>query len=394
MSDLASDSPRKPLRMGLIGGGGAGFIGRVHVTAATLDREAELVAGALSSDPARSREAAIAFGIDPSRAYGSYQQLLDGESRLPQGERVDYVSIATPNHTHATIAAAALDAGFHVVCDKPMTTSVVDAEMLVEKVRQSGRVFALTHNYSGYPMIRQARQMILDGELGTVLAVRVSYVQGWMHGMDPAQIPARGAWKSDPEKNGRAGSLGDVGTHAFHLLRFVTGLQPESLLSRMRSYSPHHQLDDYGHSIIRFDQGSTGLVTWSQVSQGRLNDLSIEVDGSKASLSWRQEDPNQLVIRSLGAPTRIYDRNPNATYTTAVAAAACRLPGGHPEAFFEAFANVYRDAFRAIRRADGRPPNDENELLYPTVQDGLEGVRFMQLCLTSQDQDSSWCRWS
>jgi predicted dehydrogenase len=242
-------------------------------------------------------------------------------------------------------------------------------------------------------MIRQAREMIQAGDLGELLAVRVSYVQGWMHGMDANRTPPRGAWKSDPEKNGRAGSLGDVGTHAFHLLRFVTSLQPETLLSRMSSYSSHHQLDDYGHAIIRFDQGSTGLVTWSQVTHGRLNDLAIEVDGTKASLAWRQEEPNQLVVRALGEPTKVYERNPNAGYSTSAATAACRLPGGHPEAFFEAFANVYRDAFQAMRNVIGEPPTSDRTLLYPTVQDGLEGVRFMEACLASHDRDSSWFRW-
>lgn len=393
MSAGSSESESRVLRMGLIGGGGAGFIGRVHATAATLDREAELVAGALSSDPVRSRDAAKAFRIDPSRAYGSYEQLLREESLRPEGERIDFVSIATPNHTHAAIASAALKAGFHVVCDKPMTTTLADAERLVDEVRRSGRVFALTHNYSGYPMVRQAREMIAAGDLGELLAVRVTYVQGWMHGMDPSQTPARGAWKSDPDKNGRAGSLGDVGTHAFHLLRFVSSLKPVSLLSRMSSYSPHHELDDYGHAMLRMDQEATGMITWSQVSHGRLNDLSIEVDGSKAALSWRQESPNQLIVRSLGKPTRTYERNPNADYTTASAAAACRLPAGHPEAFFEAFANVYRDAFRDMRGDGGDAAFQGNPPLYPTVQDGWEGVRFVHRCLESNDQDSAWCAW-
>jgi predicted dehydrogenase len=379
--------------MGLIGGGGAGFIGRVHVTAATLDREAELVSGALSSDPVRARDAAKAFRIDPSRAYGSFQELLEAEIQRPAKERIDFVSIATPNHTHADIACAALEAGLHVVCDKPMTTTLTDAERLVDAVQRSGRVFALTHNYSGYPMVRQAREIVAAGDLGEILAVRVCYIQGWMHGMNRDQVPARGAWKSDPEKNGRAGSLGDVGTHAFHLLRFVTGLKPTALISRMHSYSGHHDLDDYGHTILRLEQDATGLVTWSQVSHGRLNDLSIEVDGSKASLSWRQEEPNQLIVRSLGLPTRTYERNPNASYMATIPAAACRLPGGHPEAFFEAFANVYRDAFREMRRASHETADDDSPPLYPTVQDGWEGVRFMHRCLESNDQNSAWCSW-
>ena len=324
----------QPLRMALIGGGGAGFIGKVHATAATLDGESVLVAGALSSDAARGRAAAAEFGISEDRAYGTYQELLEAELARPADQRVDFVSVATPNFTHCEIACAALQAGFHVVCDKPMTTNLDDAERMVSAVRDSGRVFALTHNYSGYPMIRQAREMVASGELGQIIAVRATYVQGWMHGVEPDDQPARGAWKSDPVRNGPAGSLGDVGTHAFHLAGFVTGLQPESLISHMQSYSNHHKLDDYGHAIIRYTQGATGMITWSQVTHGRLNDLSIEVDGTKAALTWQQEKPNQLFVRSLGQPARIFERDPNSGYALPSAVAACRLPGGHPEAFF------------------------------------------------------------
>ena len=390
---MASTEESRPLKMALIGGGGAGFIGKVHATAATLDRQAELVAGALSSDPQRSRGAARTFGIDESRAYGSFQELIDGELARPADERVDFVSIATPNHTHCQIAVAALAAGFHVVCDKPMTTNLADAEQMVTAAETSGRVFALTHNYSGYPMMRQARDMISAGELGDVIAVRATYVQGWMHGMDPSATPARGAWKSDPERNGRAGSLGDVGTHAFHLLRFVTGLEPQNMMCQMNSYSPHHELDDYGHAVINFAGGASGLVTWSQVTHGRLNDLSIEIDGTRAALTWRQEEPNQLFVRSLGQPTKIYERNPNADYTTESAAAACRLPGGHPEAFFEAFANVYRNAFADMRVINEGGSIDRKITIYPSVYDGHDGVRFMDRCLSSKDNQSAWLDW-
>ncbi len=379
--------------MALIGGGGAGFIGKVHATAATLDRQAELVAGALSSDPQRSKSAAAEFGISDSRAYRSYQELLEQEQQLPEDQRVDFVSIATPNHTHCEIAVAAMKAGFHVVCDKPMTTNLEDADTMVQTVRQTGRVFALTHNYSGYPMMRQARDMIRGGELGDLIAVRATYVQGWMHGMKPGAKLDRGAWKSDPQRNGRAGSLGDVGTHAFHLACFVSGLEPQSLLCRMDSYSDHHQLDDYGHAMIRFDQGATGLVTWSQVTHGRLNDLSIEIDGTKAALTWRQEEPNQLFLRALGQPTQIYERNPNAGYSTPASVAACRLPGGHPEAFFEAFANVYRDAFADMRRHSAGETIDSSKTLYPSVHGGHDGVRFMTRCLESNDCQSAWQSW-
>ncbi len=379
--------------MALIGGGGAGFIGKVHATAATLDREAVLVAGALSSNAERSRRAAAEFGIAPDRAYGSYQELLENENRRPKDERVNFVSIATPNFTHCEIGCAAMEAGFHVVCDKPMTTNLNDAQKMVSTVQDTGRVFALTHNYSGYPLMRQAREMIANGELGRIIAVRATYVQGWMHGMEPGAQQDRGAWKSDPEKNGKAGSLGDVGTHAFHLASFVTGLEPEKLLSGMQSNSDHHDLDDYGHAMIRFRQGATGMITWSQVTHGRLNDLSIEVDGTKAALTWRQEEPNQLFVRSLGQPVRIYERDPNAAHASPTSIAACRLPGGHPEAFFEAFANVYRDAFADMRKVDARESCDRSISLYPSVQDGYAGVRFMVRCLDSNDSDSQWQSW-
>ncbi len=383
----------RPLRMGLVGGGGNGFIGKVHVTAATLDRQAVLTAGALSSDPERSRDSAVAMGIAPDRAYGSFHELIHAEKLRSPDDRIDFISIATPNHTHREIACAALKAGFHVVCDKPMTITTADADAMVTAVRDSKSVFALTHNYSGYPLVRQARELVAQGELGDLIAIRANYVQGWMHGMDPDEVPARGAWKSDANKNGRAGSLGDVGTHAFHLLQFITGMTPSNILSHMRSYSRHHELDDYGHAMLQFDEGATGMVTWSQVSHGRLNDLSIEVDGTKASLAWRQEEPNQLIFRSLGQPTKIYERNPNAAYSLPTAVAACRLPGGHPEAFFEAFANVYRDAFSDMRRVIRGEVLDQERVLYPSVNAGADGVRFIQRCLASAAGNAAWQSW-
>lgn len=379
--------------MALVGGGGAGFIGKVHATAATMDNEAVLTAGAFSSRPERSRASASMFRVDESRAYGSWQELLQAENSLPEEERIHFVSIATPNFTHAEIACAAMQAGFHVVCDKPMTTSLADAARMVETAETTGRVFALTHNYSGYPLMRQARHMIQAGELGEIIAVRATYVQGWMHGMEPNQQLDRGAWKSDPAKNGRAGSLGDVGTHAFHLASYITGLTPARLMSTMSSYSAHHELDDYGHAIVQFSQGATGQITWSQVTHGRLNDLAIEVDGTKGALTWRQEDPNQLSVRSLGQPTRVYERDPGAPYLSSAAADVCRIPGGHPEAFLEAFANVYRNAYQDMRRANSGQSWDRRSSVYPSVYEGYEGVRFMEACLASADSDSAWQDW-
>ncbi len=378
----------RPLRMALIGGGGQAFIGRVHAVAAQLDRRAELVAGALSSDPERSRAAADSFGIAPERAYGSYDELLRAESALPADQRVHFVSIATPNHTHFAIAKAALEAGFHVVCDKPMTTRWEDAVELARLVQETGAVFALTHNYTGYPLIRQARQMIADGELGEIQAVRANYIQGWLCGLPPNAPNTRGKWKMDPERAG-SGSLGDVGTHAFNLVCYVSGLTPQAVSAHLRTYQPQRQLDDYGHVIVRMGPEPLALINFSQTTHGRLNDLTLEVDGSRASLAWRQEEPNQLIVRRTGQATQVYERQPSADYVNASASAACRLPGGHPEGFFEAFANVYCAAFDDMIQRD-RGASAESAAPYPNVNDGVAGVRFVQACLASSEEQGTW----
>lgn len=392
MSQTGINAPlNRKLRMALIGGGGAGFIGRVHYTAATLDHRAELVAGVLSSDPERGKRAAAEFGIPEHRAYGAIDELIEREQQLPGDERVEFVSIATPNFTHAPIAEAALQAGLHVFCDKPMTTQLEDARRLARQVEQSGCVFALTHNYSGYPMIRQARDMVRAGELGEIQAVRAHYLQGWMRGVVPGAPAERGMWKSDPSKTGPTATLGDVGTHAYHLARYVTGLQPQAVSCLLRQYIRGNPLDDYGHVVVRFADAALGSLTVSQGTHGRLNDLSLEVDGTRASIAWRQEEPNQLILRKTGAATQILDRAPQAPYTTANAAAASRLPPGHPEAFFEAFANVYRAAFdEIVRQIAGEPPRPTDEVLFPTVADGVEGVAFLEQCVASAAEDGLW----
>jgi len=387
----AINSPlNRKLRMALIGGGGNAFIGRVHATAAMLDNRAELIAGALSSNSERAREAAPTFGIAAERAYGSFTELIEQESRLSENERVDFVSIATPNYTHFEIARAALETGINVVCDKPMTNDYDQANELVRLVEQSGAVFALTHNYTGYPLVRQARQMILDDELGEIQAVRVHYIQGWLRGISPGTVPARGAWKADPAKTGPSGAMGDIGSHSFNLARFMTGLDPKEISCRLQTLAPGRQLDDYGHTLVRCSNDALYVIIVSQVTHGRLNDLAIEIDGTKASLSWRQEDPNQLVLRQFGQPKRIFERNPGATFTNEAGRAACRLPGGHPEAFFEAFANLYTGAFDdMIARAMGDRFDGKNTS-YPNVYDGQEGVRFIQKCVESSRQNGEW----
>ncbi|MDA1163805.1 MAG: Gfo/Idh/MocA family oxidoreductase [Planctomycetota bacterium] len=379
----------RKLRMALIGGGGAGFIGKVHRTAAQLDGRAELVAGAFSSSLDRSREAALAFGVDPARAYASWEEMLVTEAARPENDRIDFVSIATPNHLHFPMAKAALVAGFNVICDKPMTTNVADAENLVRLVEETGAVFALTHNYTGYPMVRQARGMIAAGELGSVRAVRVNYVQGWMRAVDPGQPAARGIWKDDPQKNGPGGTIGDVGTHAYNLARYMSGLKPVEVLGKLMTYSGR-QLDDYGHAMVRCSNDALIMVTVSQVTHGRLNDLSIEIDGDKASLTWRQEEPNSLLLRQSGQPQRIYDRAPGQAHMNDAGNAACRIPGGHPEAFFEAFANVYASAYDDIIWRNSGGVRDVHATVYPNVYDGLEGVRFVEQTVASSKAGNVW----
>jgi predicted dehydrogenase len=380
----------RKLRMALAGGGGSGFIGRIHVSAATLDGRAELVAGVLSSDPGRSRAAAPAFGIPEARAYGSYLELMECESRLPGDRRVDFVSIATPNHTHFEIARAALQAGFNVVCDKPLTTSLEDALVLEHLVASTGAVFVLTYGYSGYAMVRQAREMVRRGELGQIQAFRIQYIQGGLRRLRPGETPIRGAWKSDPAKAGPAGTLADIGTHAFHLARYVTGLVPSDLACQFRTFIPGRQLDDYVHVVLRFPGGALGTLTASQVTHGRLNDLTVEVDGTTGSLVWRQESPEKLEVRRHRRPIEILEQNARDSSLFEPIQLACRLPGGHPEGFFEAFANVYRDGFgHMAARASGRA-FDTADARYPTVRDGVEGVRFVQVCLGSNRSGGAW----
>ncbi|MDA7978165.1 MAG: Gfo/Idh/MocA family oxidoreductase [Pirellulales bacterium] len=383
-------SLNRKLRMALVGGGQGAFIGRVHATAAILDNRAELVAGALSSDPARAKASAPDYDIPPERAYGSYQELIEAESQRPPGDRVDFVSVATPNHTHFEIAKAALDAGFNVVCDKPLTFDLPQAEELAKAVNASGAVFAVTHNYTGYPLVRQVRQMVQAGELGEIQAVRVSYIQGWLRTRLEADDHKQASWRTDPARSGAAGAFGDIATHAFNLARYMTGLMPVDISCHLKTFVPERALDDYGTAIIRFENGGLGTITASQISHGRENDLSIEIDGTEASVAWRQEEPNKMLLRRNGQPHAMYTRDPNAPFMNEQGAAACRTPAGHPEAFFEAFANIYRSAYDdMILRAEGKP-FDTNNTIYPNVNDGVEGMYFIQQCVESSRKDGAW----
>ena len=387
--ETTNGSLNRKLRMALVGGGQGAFIGRVHATAAVLDNRAELVAGALSSDPARAKASAPAYDIKPDRAYGSVPEMIEKEKALPADKRIDFVTVATPNHTHFSIAKAAVEAGFNVICDKPMTFDLKEAEELQKAVEKSGVVFALSHNYTGYPLVRQVREMILGGELGEINAFRSNYIQGWLRTRLESSDQKQAKWRTDPKQSGIAGCFGDIGTHAYNLGRYMTGLLPVDVSCNLKVFEPGRSLDDYGHAVIRLENGALGTVTASQISHGRENDLFIEVDGTKGAISWRQENPNELIVRRNGQPHQIYTRA-GGPYLSPLAAASSRLPSGHPEAFFEAFANVYRFAYDSMADRAAGKKFETRDTIYPNVYDGVEGMYFIEQCVASSKNNGAW----
>jgi predicted dehydrogenase len=387
---MATNGPlNRKLRMGLIGGGQGSFIGRVHATAAILDNRAALVAGALSSDPAKAKASAPDYDIKPERAYTSYQEMVAAESKLPATERVDFVTVATPNHTHFEIAKAFAEAGFNVMCDKPLTFDLAQAEELAKVVQKTGVVFAVTHNYTGYPLVRQAREMIKAGELGEINAIRAFYIQGWLRTRLEKENQKQASWRTDPKKSGAAGCFGDIGTHAYNLGRFITGLIPDTISCQLKVFESGRALDDYGTAMVRYTNGALGTVTASQISHGRENDLWIEVDGTKGAIEWHQEEPNKMTLRINGKPHQIYTRA-GGPYLGEAAGKSTRLPSGHPEAFFEAFGNIYTAAYDdMIARAGGKKVEGTNTL-YPNVADGVDGMNFITQCVASSKENGAW----
>ena len=380
----------RKLNMGLVGGGQGSFIGKVHSIAGVLDNRASLVAGALSSNPERAKDSASVYDIKPERAYGSYQEMISKELALPVGQRIDFVSIATPNHTHFEIAKSFAEAGINVICDKPMTFDLAQAEELVKVVEKSNVVFALTHNYTGYPLVRQAREMILSGELGEINAIRAFYIQGWLRTRLEVSGQKQAGWRTDPSKSSASGCFGDIATHAYNLARYMTGLLPMQISCHLKVFEAGRALDDYGTAVIRFQNGALGTVTASQISHGRENDLFIEVDGTKGSLEWHQEEPNKMWVRTNGQPHRLFTRDPNAPFLGEMAKASCRVPSGHPEAFLEAFANIYNAAYDdIIRKLKGEKFAGKNTL-YPNVYDGVDGMNFITRCVSSSTENGNW----
>jgi predicted dehydrogenase len=374
------------LRLGMVGGGRGAFIGAVHRIAARLDDRWELVAGALSSDPERARLSGEDLLLKPDRIYEDFDAMARRERRLKDG--IDAVAIVTPNYAHAPAARAFLKAGIHVICDKPLTTSRREAELLAKLARDSGLIFAVTHNYTGYPLVRQARAMVKAGELGAVRVVQVEYAQDWLATRLEDMGQKQAAWRTDPARSGPAGSVGDIGTHAFNLAEFITADRVESLSAELHTFVEGRRLDDNAHMLLRFESGARGMLWCSQVATGQENGLRIRVYGEKAGLEWQQENPNVLVFTPLGEPPRLIRRN--GAGSDEISQAASRIPAGHPEGYLEGFAQLYADIAEQIAaRIENREPNPM-ALQVPTVEHGVRGVRFIDAAVRSAQRKAAW----
>ncbi len=382
--------PNRKLRYGMIGGGRGAFIGAVHRIAAQMDGQAELVAGAFSSDPVRSAASGEDLFLDPSRVYGSYVEMAAAEAKKPAGQRLDFVVIVTPNHQHFPPAKLFLEAGFNVVCDKPVTFDLKEALALRKIVAKCKNVFALTHNYTGNTMVKQARDLVRSGKLGAIRKVVVEYPQGWLSTALEKTDQKQAAWRTDPKRSGAAGCMGDIGTHAENLARYITGLPIEELCADLTTFVPGRKLDDDGNVLLRFKGGAKGILHSSQISVGDENNLNIRVYGEKAGLEWKQEHPNQLLVKYPDKPTEIWGRG-NGYLTSAAAKAATRIPAGHPEGYLEAFANIYREAFRAIR-AEVSAKKLPADLDFPTIDDGVEGMVFIETVVRSAKLGAKWVK--
>ncbi len=380
-----SGAPRR-IRLGMVGGGQGAFIGGVHRMASRIDDRYELVAGALSSDAARAAASGAELHIAADRSYADYREMARAEAAREDG--IDVVAIVTPNHLHGRIATAFLDAGIDVICDKPITTTLAEALELVQRVRETGRLFALTHNYSGYPMVRQAREMVAAGELGDIRVVQVEYAQDWLSTDLEASGQKQAAWRVDPAQAGAGGALGDIGTHAEQLARYVTGLELAAVSADITSFVPGRKLDDNAHVMLRYTNGARGMLWCSQVAPGNENALRLRVFGSKAGLEFQQEHPNQLRFMPLGQQPRLVTRGGSGT--GAAAGHATRIPAGHPEGYLEGFAQLYRDVAEQIAaRWQGRAP-DAMACSVPTVEDGALGMKFIEAVVASSRAEGRW----
>jgi predicted dehydrogenase len=382
----AQDAVGRRLRLGMVGGGRGAFIGGVHRMAARLDDRYELVAAALSADKQRAHESAADLHLDPDRSYDTFVEMARKESARPDG--IDVVAIVTPNHLHHAAAKAFVAAGINVICDKPLTSRLEDALDLGQTVQHSDVLFALTHNYTGYPLVRQAREMVAAGALGEMRVVQVEYPQDWLTERLEAAGQKQAEWRTDPQRSGAAGCVGDIGSHAFNLAEFVTGLSCEELAADLSTFVPGRTLDDNAHMLLRFTGGARGMLWSSQIAPGNENAVRLRVYGAKGGLEWAQEQPNALLVSVFGKPPQVIRRA--GAGASAVAAHASRIPAGHPEGYLEAFAQLYRDiADQIIARKAGRAP-DPASLLVPGIEAGLRGMRFITAAVKSSQGNAAW----
>ena len=386
MAIEAAHVARAPrIRLGMVGGGRGAFIGAVHRIAARLDDQYELVAGAFSSDPEKSAASAADLGV--ARSYGSFAEMAAREARRKDG--IEAAAIVTPNHMHAPVAMEFLKRGIHVICDKPLTATLPEARKLARAAEASGVVFALTHNYTGYPMIRQAKELVASGALGDIRLVNVEYIQDWLAEPLEASGQKQADWRTDPARSGAGGSTGDIGTHAFNLANFVSGLTLESLAADLQAFVPGRRVDDNGHVLMRYEGGARGMLWCSQVASGQENGLRLRIYGTKAGIEWEQENPNYLWVSPLGAPK--YRLTRGGPGSGEAAARVTRIPSGHPEGYLEGFANIYAEAARAIiARRDGVAV--DAAVTFPGLKEGLEGVAFVDACVRSSKKNGAWTK--
>ena len=376
------------LKLGMIGGGQGAFIGAVHRIAARMDDEYELVCGAFSSNAEKAKASGLLLGLSPDRVYTSYQELIEKEKQLPQDERVQVVSIVTPNHLHFGPAKLALENGFHVILDKPMTFSLAEAKELEKVVKASGKRFCLTHTYTGYPMVKEARQLVAEGKLGKIRKVYVEYPQGWLSTFLEGEDNKQASWRTDPSKSGIAGAMGDIGTHAFNLAEYVSGLQVTKLCADINTVVEGRKLDDDGAALLKFNNGASGVLIASQVAAGDENNIKVRVYGEKGGLEWQQDNANTLLLKWLDKPAEIL--RTGAGYLSSYATHNARVPAGHPEGYLEAFANLYRNFALSIKADIAGKPAEKEWLDYPGIEDGIRGMAFVENVIASGKSDVKW----
>ncbi len=378
----------RKIRMGMIGGGRGAFIGGVHRMAAALDGQIELVCGAFSSDPEKSRLSGVDLYLDPNRVYDSYEDMIFQEKELPRDIRMDMVSIVTPNHLHFAPSKLALENGFHVVCDKPLCFDLAEANELIDLVNSQEKIFALMHNYTGYPMVKQARAMIQHNDIGKIRRVVVSYPQGWLSTPLENTDQKQALWRTDPNKAGVAGAMGDIGTHAYNLMEYITGLRVTHICADVNKVVKGRLLDDDVNVLLKLDNGASGILTASQISAGEENDLTIKIYGERGGLEWSQIRPNTLIVKWLDRPSQHYRTGVGDLYQAATS--ATRLPAGHPEGYLEAFANVYKNVATCIQAKIANKKPNSLHLDFPTVADGLRGMEFVNKVIESGKSDEKW----